>query len=268
MTLADNVKSMFKHAKDAYDALGYLGVTPAGNKNLENLTANIASLPIISYDPSNPTVAGLKVALDAGDYAAFPANTNIPDTYNGEAFDWVVGHYGTATMSDGSTKEGVYLFADKIVEVDIFGANGYYNQSIIHPWLNDTFLPNCSDTMKNIVGEIKVTGSDAAHAVNAKVWLMSVGEIMGEAPSTTNGGGVAWDAWKIRTGLTTPSASLNNGRVMRYNGDINYWWTRSYESVTGALLVAGTGGIYANNSSEAHGFVPALFIPKSAGGGN
>ena len=215
------------------------------------------------YDPENPTLDGLKNALNAGDKDAFPANTTIPDTYDGQPFNWVVGQYGTAKMSDGSTKEGVYLFADKIVSTSDFGSNTYYNQSTINTWLNNTFLPACSDTMKNMVGEISVTGSDAAHAVNAKVWLMSIGEIMGAAPSTSNGGGVAWDAWKIRTGLSSPATGDNNGRIMQYNGNNNRWWTRSFDSTSYVWRVGTSGYVNYGGPSYAYGVVPALFIPKS-----
>lgn len=216
-----------------------------------------------NYDPSNPTLEGLKSALDAGDYTAFPPNTLIPDKYGDTDINWVVGHYGTATMSDGSTKEGVYLFSDKIITRQAFGTNGHYNQSTINTWLNNTFLPACSETIQNLVGEISVTGSDAAHSVNAKVWLMSAGEIMGEAPSTSNGGGVAWDAWKIRTGLSSPSTSNNTGRVMKESsGSVYYWWTRSFEFGSDVWLVYTNGSFYAAYSTNSRGIVPALFLPK------
>lgn len=205
----------------------------------------------------------LKAALDLGNYNVFPANTSIPDTYNGAAFNWVVGHYGTATMSDGSTKDGVYLFADKIVTTMAFSPNSYYNESTINTWLNSTFLSACSDTMKNLVGEISVTGSDAAHATNAKMWLMSVGEVMGEAPSAANGGGVGWDAWKIRTGLSNPSRSSNDGRIMQYNGSAQAWRTRSFASTSTVCGVNVIGLIYDGSLSYATGVIPACFIAKS-----
>lgn len=224
--------------------------------------------PTPLYDPENPTLEGLKAALDSGDKEAFKPNTIIPDTYKGEEFNWVVGSYGLATMSDMNVKEGVYLFSDKIVVQSLqFDPNSaYYNESNVHEWLNGYFFSNCSDTMKSLVGEISVTGSDFTHAVNAKVWLMSVAEVMGELPSSSNGGGTMWDAWKIRTGLSLPSTAANDGRIVEYNGINQYWWTRSFASSSSVYYVSPYGGIGSYNISSSCSIIPAFFMPKSESG--
>lgn len=221
------------------------------------------------YDPDNPTVDGLKNALNAGDFSAFPANSVIPDTYNGQAFNWIVGHYGTATMADGSTKEGVYLFADHIVQRLSLssGSDQYYNNSRVNTWLNDTFLTNCSDTMQSIVGEIQLpVYTDTT--VNAKMWSMSIAEVMGQDPAASTGGGVPWDAWKDRTHLSSPSTSSNSGRVMKEsNGSAYYWWLRSYSNPTTAWCVNANGSISTSTLGNPGGILPACFIAKDTSEG-
>lgn len=59
MTLADDIKSMYKHTNDVYDSLAAIGVTLPENKNLENLADTFASINLKPpYDPDNPTVDG------------------------------------------------------------------------------------------------------------------------------------------------------------------------------------------------------------------
>lgn len=220
-------------------------------------------VPKPSYDPSNPTLAGLKAAIDAGDYAAFPVETKIPDTYNSEPIEWVVGNYGTASMADGSTSEGVYLYKDKALSVtQTFGPNVYYDDSTINTYLNETYLSGCSETFKNIVSEISVFVYNE-RTVDAKLWLMSIVEILGADPVTGNPD-VHWKSWEERTGLTTGSRSANNGRIMHNeSGAAAYWWTRSLNSTSTVSFVSADGSItYAQPNGQAS-VVPACFIAKS-----
>lgn len=245
------------------------GVEVPEDVMIEDLPEYIAQIEAGGgYDPSNPTLEGLKAALDAGDYSAFPANSTIPDTYDGADFNWVVGHYGTATMPDGSTQEGVYLFKEKALDgTQAFGSGGYYDDSAVNSYLNGTYLSGCSDTFKNLVSEISVPVYANLRTATAKLWLMSVGETLCQAPTEYNGGGVAWDAWKIRTGLSAPSSADNNGRAM-YNsaGDNVVWWTRSLSNYPYLWVVYPTGGALGGNSpTGAFAVLPACFIAK---GGN
>lgn len=221
------------------------------------------------YDPDNPTLEGLKAALDAGDYTAFPPNTPIPDKYGDTDINWVVGHYGTATMSDGTTKEGVYLFKDRALDTQMTLTNShpYTNTSTIPTYLNDTYFPGCSETLKSLVGEISLPVATNKTSPN-KLWLMSLGEMMVVEPTEANGGGVPWDAWKIRTGLTSPSIDNNVGRVIsRQNGTVTTWWPRMSDSSM-YWGIMNTAGGYAQQRlqySLASWLLPACFIPK---GGN
>lgn len=217
------------------------------------------------YDPDNPTLEGLKAALDAGDKDAFPANSIIPDTYNGAAFNWVVGHYGTATMSDGSNKEGVYLFSSTSVTTMKSAYGSMQSIVAFYEALNGEIFTGCSDSLKSLVGEIMVSSS-SSQTLAAKVWLMSAGEVWGVSPTIATGGGEPWDAWKIRTGLSSPSISDNAGRIMKTTeGDAVMYWTRSAPFSTAIYVVCARGEVRSASSYQTAGLIPCVFIPK---GGN
>lgn len=243
------------------------GVDVPENAKIEDYPAYIAQIVAGGggYDPDNPTLEGLKAALDAGDKDAFPANSTIPDTYDGAPFNWVVGHYGTATMSDGSDREGVYLFSS----TSVTNMNAQYasGQSIakIYEWLNGIFLTGCSDTLKSLVGEIMVSSASSQTLV-AKIWLMSVGELLAESPTPSNGGGEPWDAWKIRTGLSSPSNKDNAGRIMtNTGGKAVVYRTRSTFTPTATYAIDTKGAGRSLSSGGSAGIIPSMFIPK---GGN
>lgn len=78
-----------------------------GDGSCRLVASNVASgivpacfIPKAKYDPSNPTLDGLKQALDAGDYAAFPAGTEIPDTYDGNDNPLIVAQYLDSTNNN------------------------------------------------------------------------------------------------------------------------------------------------------------------------
>lgn len=244
------------------------GVEVPEDVMIEDLPEYIAQINAgPSWDPENPTLEGLKAALDAGDYTAFPANTLIPDKYGDTDINWVVGQYGEATMADGTKKEGVYLFKDKALSSNQpFGSSGFYDQSPINTYLNGTYLNGCSESLKQIVGEIELP-LYLGRNVNAKLWLMSVVEIMGVTTNNGEDGISPWEAWKLRTGLSSPTTGPSNGRVMKNeSGSAVSWWTRSANSGSNVYSVDTNGSITQfAGISQSLGIVLALFIPK---GGN
>lgn len=268
MSVQDELQRLVEAKASMRQSIINKGVEVPEDVMIEDLPEYVAQIETGGdYDPENPTLEGLKNALDAGDYGAFAPNTLIPDKVGDTDINWVIGHYGTATMSDGTSMDGVYLFKDKALSTNMaFGSSPYFDESPINTWLNNTYLSTCSETLKNLVGEISVPVYTSRTA-NAKLWLMSVAEIMAEEPTVNNGGGVAWDAWKIRTGLSSPSATGNTGRKIENEADtLVYWWTRSYQNWNTAFYVQNNGVVSNGNAlSTKYGVVPALFIPK---GGN
>lgn len=119
MTLADDVKSMYKHTKDVYDSLELLGATLPEDKNLENLASAFESVPMSGgWDPENPTLESLKYALDND--LEIPIGTEITDTYDGHDNPLIVAQRLDSTNNSSyGGAEGVILVR-KYVEPTVY----------------------------------------------------------------------------------------------------------------------------------------------------
>lgn len=280
MTLADDVKSMYKHTKDVYDSLELLGATLPEDKNLENLASAFESVPVSGgYDPENPTLEGIKAAMQAGDYTAFPVGTEIPDTYNNMNIPLIVVAYQNVTTSDGQTKMGCYLqrkfVTDKGQKWNPAESYNYdYSTSAINTFLNGTYLDRCSDELKNIITEVQVPTviSSGLTNINAKFFLPSIEQMYGDANGSgaTIAGkeGLYLPYWKEKMGLSTPSNSANDGRKVKLNNENGeacaYWLRTRSHTDTGKNLVAYimvNGSInYAYVGANSQGILPLCVI--------
>lgn len=221
-------------------------------------------------DPNNPTLSSLKIALDNGNNDIYPPNTLIPDTYtdNGTIKNiyWVVGHYGRAVKQDGSWKDGVYLFRSACPINYRFGTTNKWADSDARSWLGNTYYNNSSEFIKANAEEIRCSYSTDYNS-NDKIWLMTSYMMMGRGEQLY--GTEQWDAWKIRTGLTSPSNDPNVGRIMYSENGATVWmWLRDRTSSTanntnlyhvntnGQLIVGGPTTNYLS-------LCPACFIAKS-----
>lgn len=208
------------------------------------------------------TIQDLINALKAGDAETkFPVNTQIDDYTNGSYDPWLVGHYGAQYGNSDVT--GAYLYRKYVHPVDMaWGSGDNYGESAINTYLNGDYFNSCSDDIKNAVAQIDLPLVNGT--TPAKMFLMSGAEVMGM--STGYAGGVAWDGWKERTGLTTPSTQPNAGRVMAKgeiaNGSGDAWRLRTeMENDSGEASVTFDGAIRAITSGVEAGLVIACFVP-------
>lgn len=265
MSLADDVNSMFKHTKDVYDSLEALGATMPTNKNLENLGTAFDSLSLKpSYDPENPTVDGLKAALDAGDYAAFPAGTEIPDEYNGQSNPLIVAQYlDSSNNSAYGGAEGVILIR-KYVEPKLAYGSAPYASSYVNTYLKTTYMDRCSEAIKPLVSDIDIVIDDTINPTKVKWFSMSIVELGGSNSSQLLLYGIYWDYWKQKTGIITPTNSLNKLRCGydRAGNEVQYYLrtgTRStYDYNQGGALKSGGTNMTLNS-----GVLPACFVSKN-----
>lgn len=271
MALSDDLESMYKHTKDVYDSVALLGGTNPENKNLENLAEVISNVPLKpSYDPENPTLEGLKAALDAGDYTAFPAGTEIPDTYNGQSNPLVVAQYLDSTNNSAyGGAEGVILVRKYVEPIEqIFGSSVDYTTSTIKNFLDTTYYNNCSNDLKSIISDIGVPyyNGSSTTAVTSKLFLMSDREICANYSSTARIEGEMWDYWKQKTGLSSPSNATYSGRIMkdRSGTDRNVWLRSRYNSNT-VCYVTTSGAVPSFGPSYHLSVLPACFIAKDKG---
>lgn len=209
------------------------------------------------------TIQDLLDALQDGTAkTTFPVNSQIDDYTNGSYDPWLVGHYGAQYGSPNTT--GVYLYRKYVHPVNkAWGTGSSYAESDINSYLNGEYFNSCSDAIKNAVAQIDlplVTGTTPA-----KMFLMSGAEVM--AMSQSYAGGVAWDGWKERTGLTSSSTQPNAGRVMAKgeiaNGSGDPWRLRTEMSNSeGQANVEFDGAVRIISSTTTSGIVPACFVPK------
>lgn len=212
------------------------------------------------YDPNNPTLEGLKAAIDAGDYAAFPVGTEIPDTYDGNSNPLIVAQYLDSTNNSAyGGAEGVILVR-KYVEPTSqqFGSSVDYATSVVRTFLDTTYLNSCSDELKSVISELRITTYRTL--INSKWFLMS-GVEMGGAYS--HGEGFFWDYWKQKTGLSSPNANANVGRVLTDRvGTSHSVWSRS-KYMFNVYYVQTSGSFGSDNYTKLFGVLPACFIAKS-----
>lgn len=224
-----------------------------------------------AYDPSNPTLTGLKAALDAGDYTAFPAGTEIPDTYNGQSNPLIVAQYLDETNNSAYYNSNGVVLVRKYVEPieQTFGSNVNYITSAIIAFLDTTYYNNCSEELKSTISNFGVpyyTGTQM-EKVTGKWFLMSAYEVCNKGNGPYEG--VMWDYWKQKTGLSSPDAlgTANTGRIMKDRNEATQTvWLRSRYSDAYVCYVFHNGDVNDSPRGLARGVLPACFIAKSASG--
>lgn len=222
------------------------------------------------YDPENPTLEGLKAAVDAGDYEAFPVGTKIADVWDDESNPLIVSQYLDSTNNEAyGGAEGVICVREYVSPTApfTFGDTTNYDSSSVKEYLDTVYLDKCSSSLKNVISEIKVPWWNGSSMLSlaSKFFLMGVGEVCGDYTSE----GIIWDYWKQVTGFSTPSTAANEGRTPRSSsGAVQYVWLRSRSSSSYVRAIAYNGSIIsAVPSNTSVGILPACFIAKSNSGG-
>lgn len=264
MSLKDTSRSLENHIKEAYVALEENNYYLPEQKNAENLAKTIRREFKPPYDPSNPTLEGIKNALLAGDYEAFPIGTEIPDTWNGNNNPLIVGTYTTIQCTDGESRKAVGLVRKWIEPtVQRWGNNNNYATSSILNYLNNTYLTYCSETLKSIIREVYVKWSNGTSVIDvAGKWHLFSGiELYG----TYNAGeGTVWEYWKKSTGLSSPNNNSNSGRSRQGRDGKNYvWWTRSRNgasNINNVVLDGYVGVLDSGRYDDSLGVLPHCYI--------
>lgn len=272
MSIASKITESAQFIKNAYAAVEARGGVLPSMKNLANLRDAIASIPI--WDPANPTLKGLKAAVNAGENIEI--GLEIPDIWGGNSNPLIV-----AQLLDSSNNasyggaEGLILirkYIDPSAQAfDLDDSNTNYSTSGIKNFLDTDYLDKCSESLKNVISEINVPYYyNSIISVPSKWFIMSGVECGG---STTAGEGFFWDYWKKVSGLSTPSNAANAGRsALDISGDRPNRWLRTRAGSSSRWLVgylANTGQIMCSSFSGQGqgpsiglGVLPACFIGK------
>lgn len=219
-----------------------------------------------SYDPENPTLEGLKSALNAGVLDNVEIGTEIPDKWNGVDSPLIVGTKQAIMDANGVRHLAIGLTRKFIDTSSIYGANTNdgrsYKTSTILSYLNNDYLDKCSDELKGVVADVTVSWysnmSSTHGTATGKVHLLSNVEVYGTG---SNGEGYAWELWKNRANITAPNNSANNGRIV-YNssGVAQQWWLRTMFSTTGDYYMEKTGAVSYTTSGASLGVLPEFWI--------
>lgn len=241
------------------------GVNPGASRGVLP-ACFIAKTPAV--EPGS--LSDLKAQLKSGTAKDnFPVGTEIPDTYAGNDNPLIVAQY--LDGSNNSRYNGangailVRKYVEPISEQWNTSVGGYYSGSSIKNYLDTTYLNNCSDTLKNLISNINVEcfiAIDNRPYAQGKWFLMSGTELLAGSVSQTEG--VAFDIWKQRTGLTSPSDDANNGRVVSDRGDTaRGYWLRT-ERTTFISFIGSNGRLYNDATATGRqGILPACFISNS-----
>lgn len=267
MTIASNLERIINAKAAIKAAIIEKGVEVPDEEKLDTYYSYIDQIGSTPPPKGDNTLNDLLLALATDNpHTTYPANSVIVDTWNGQPRNWVVGHYGDATLPNGDTTTGVYLFREIVDPASQqWGNNGSnYANSAANSYLNSTYLQACSDELKGIINEIAVPTTNGA--VNAKIFLMSDYEVCASGSGIHEG--VMWDAWRERTGLDSPSDKANEGRIMRTDvGTDVKWWTRTNRASSNKDFIEPTGAGGNGSPTQQLGIVAACFIAKSASGG-
>lgn len=268
------VQDSEQFVRNAWNAVDEMGGDIPPNKNLANLPEGIASIPTGPAVPKS--LEQLKEMINRGREIA--VGSEISDTWNGSSNPLIVAQ--KLDSSNNASYGGAigYILVRKYVDPNnkqIIASPVTYEQSDVPNYLNNAYFNSCSNELKKILSSITISIVDKNWSINnlsdQKFFLMSVTELYGveELTSVTTNNktvGIPFEYWKSKTGLSSPSSSANQGRIVYTSTNtVARTWTRSntgWGSSTFKYLGA-DGGIYDTQpNASTNGFLPACFIGK------
>lgn len=261
MSIADNLNRIINAKTAIRQAIIDKGVEVSDAEKLDTYHNYIDQI-----GTSKTPLRMLKASLDAGTAETdYPIGTEIADEYDGANAPLIVAYYGEATLPNGTTTQGVYLFRSYVLFSRRIGTSSNYAASEINGYLNSEYINSCSTDLNDLATEISVPfylTTTNYQPVNAKHFLMSATELAGTSSVIE---GSVWPVWSVRGGGTGAS-QLNAGRIVKNNdGVAQYYWTRTV-GTGGTICVRPDGYTYTNTTNTpgtSYGIVPACFIAKS-----
>lgn len=194
--------------------------------------------------------------------------------FNGKLTEFLVVNQGIPSNSSlyDSSCNGTWLLMKDIYESRHWHSSNSnsYKASLIHAYLNDTFLNLFDADIKAQIKTVKIpyvngTGSSAvasgSSGLSTQIFLLSGYEV----------------GWTRSTDLYFPidgaclsyfsgTAATDSKRIGDLDGTATIWWLRSpgTSSANRAWVVGVNGGYYENLCSNPYGIRPALILPSNA----
>lgn len=192
----------------------------------------------------------------------------------GKDYDWLVVHQGIpdASIYDASCN-GTWLLMKDIYEMlkwNSLDTNDYAN-SIIHSYLNSTFLNLLESNIKNAIKQVKLpyrkgsgtskTVTSGSNGLSAKIFLLSATETSFSFSYMPSGEGAELAYFK-----GCADNNSDSKRVAYLNGSATHWWLRSpsCSNSSYALYVYASGDWLNNYCSRSLGVRPCMILPQDA----
>ena len=193
---------------------------------------------------------------------------------SGTPWEWKIVHQGLPGSMYDQSCAGCWLLLENIHSTRIWDrTNNDYQNSDIHAWLQNSFLPMLDPGIQSQIKQVKIpyvngTGSggsvaSGANGLSCKIFLLSGYEV---GFSTSDSSYFPRDGAKLSYFSSGTGTSANNKRIAKLNGSATRWWLRSPRtSSTSHVWDVYSGGNY--NYWDCDGSIgvrPTLILPSPA----
>lgn len=188
---------------------------------------------------------------------------------DGAAQEFIVVHQGNPdpALYDASC-DGTWLMMKDLHSKRIWSNSSLYASSLIHTWLNGTFLPLLDSTVQDQVKTVKIPYLEGtalhsgADGLEARIFLLSAYELGWTSEDKTSG--LAADG-KCLAYFEEFNAA-DSRRIANLNGTPTWYWTRSPQTEEAGsvwAVVSSTGDCAYREASSSYGIRPVLVLPSS-----
>lgn len=213
-----------------------------------------------------PAAAGTKIStLEVG--------ALVKMNLQGAPWEWRIVHQGLPGSMYDQSCDGCWLLLKNIHSTRIWDStNNDYQNSDIHTWLQNSFLPMLDPGIQSQIKQVKIpyvngTGgspvASGANGLSCKIFLLSGYEL---GWTTSNNPNFPEDGAKLSYFSSGTGSAANNKRIAKYNGSATFWWLRSPNTGnTYYVWYVLSNGNYDNWGYDiTYGVRPTLILPSSA----
>ena len=208
-------------------------------------------------------------------YGNLAVGSTVQLNVNGTPTNFIVVHQGNPdpSMYDESCN-GTWLLMQDCYESRQWNNsdNNSYKASIIHTYLNDTFLNLFDADIREVIKQVKIpyvngTGNSAvasgSSGLSCKIFLLSGREV---GFSTSDNQYFPNDGAKLSYFESGTGSSALNKRIAKLNGSAAFWWLRSpcTSSTSRAWFVDSGGGYDGYGCTFSCGIRPCIIMPSGS----
>ena len=201
-----------------------------------------------------------------------PVGTTVKLNVNGTATNFLIVQQGLPSSVYDASCNGTWLLKKDLIEYMDFGTNNSYANSLIHSYMNGTFLKQLDVNIQSIIKQVKIPYVNSSGAVvsgssglSTKIFAISTGELGWTSAQNNASYGRYFpeDGAKLDYFIAGEGTEANSKRIAYYNGTASSWWTRSPSlNRTFAFSVQSNGNYSLGDPTGSHYIRPALILPS------